>query len=322
VNGAAFSPDGRTLATASFDGTIKLTDLTTPDPPAIIQADKEMAYWWNIVFSPDSRWIVAENARDIVRVFDTVDGKTVASYQDQGSIGAAYFTPDARYLVWPAEGSIRQWEWQANDSQPQTIASDVDSNWLELSSDFRWLVGNDTDKIRVWDWPSLKPKASLAGHPAQVWTVGIFPDGLAAVTGSQDTSIKLWNLRTGAETRTLRGHTDALNAIAISPDGKLFASSGIDPNIRLWQYPSGELIRILRGHSDNVPGLKFSPDGKILASASDDRTVHLWDVSTGAERAAFATDIGPLRDVAFSPNGKILAASGIGPGIHIWRTDN
>jgi WD40 repeat protein len=222
-------------------------------------------------------------------------------------------------LVWPVKSSIRQWEWQTKASQPQTIKSDIDSDRVELSVDLRWLVGIDSSEIRIWQWPSMKPHATLAPQ-SQVETVSIFPDGLTAISESWDTSVKLWNLQTGREARTLRGHTDAVFAIAISRDGKRFASSGLDPTIRLWEYPSGNLIHILRGHTDNVPSLKFSPDGEILASASDDRTVRLWDVATGQERVSFATDIGPLRDVAFSPNGKILATSGIGPGIYIWRS--
>jgi WD40 repeat protein len=248
VNGVAFSRDDRTLASASFDGTIKLTDLTLPDPHGMVNT--QMIYCLNISFSPDSRWLVGTSALGMVRVFDTMDGSTVASYEDQASIGAAYFTPDLRYLVWCCKDTIRQWDWwwAGEGMDPETITPDVHCGSFGLSGDLRWLVGYDANhSIRVWHWPSLKHHAILTGHQSEVETASISPDGQTAVSAGQDTTLKLWNLRTSAEIFTLRGHSDRPHAVVFSPDGKMIASSGLDPEIRLWEKPQGTADSHLAG---------------------------------------------------------------------------
>ena len=98
-------------------------------------------------------------------------------------------------------------------------------------------------------------------------------------------TVRLWDAATGETRATLKGHEGWVCAVAFSPDGKTLASAGGDKTVRLWDAATGEARATLKGHEGSVSAVAFSPDGKTLASAGEDRTVRLWDAATGETRA-------------------------------------
>ncbi|QDU28928.1 translocation protein TolB [Anatilimnocola aggregata] len=283
VVSVAFSPDSKTLASASYDGTLKLWDMTTGKERATLGEYKGCLGC--VAFSPD--------------------GKTLAS----GAIGSPVPLPDLKQVkLWDvATGKVRA-----------TLEEDAYFvHSVAFSPDGKTLASVNGD-VTLWDLATNKERATLQGHTEEdqttsepaygVESVVFSPDGKTLAAASHDMTIKVWDAAT-AKRSTLQGHTHAVYSVAFSSDSKTLASASGDKTVRLWDLATNKERAILKGHTESVVSVAFSPDGKILASASHDKTVKLWDVATGTERATLlGTE--SVMFVAFSPDGRMLASAG------------
>ncbi|MBD2211403.1 serine/threonine protein kinase [Nostoc linckia FACHB-104] len=278
----AISPDGKTLASGSYDETIEL---------------------WNI------------------QLWNIATGKQIRTFTNSGFVFSIAISPDGKTLAsggW--ETTIQLWN-LATGEQIRTLTGHSDFvNSVAISPDGNTLVSGSSDKtIKLWNLATGELIGTLSEHSNQVSSVAISRDGNTLVSGSSDKTIKLWNLATGKEIRNLTGHSGFVRSVAISPDGKTLASGSSDKTIKLWNLATGKEIRTLTGHSDSVNSVAISPDGKTLASGSDDNTIKLWNLATGEEIRTLTGHTATVRSVAFNPGSKTLVSSSFDKTIKIWR---
>ncbi|WP_328537546.1 nSTAND1 domain-containing NTPase [Streptomyces sp. NBC_00344] len=296
----SFSPNGRILATASYDRTIRLWDVTDPTHPKRLGKPLTGHRSWvsSAVFSPD--------------------GRTLASASD--------------------DGTIRMWNVR-DPSHPQPLgaplAGDGGTEYLlAFSPDGHTLAAASEDHtVRLWDTaePS-RPKAigALTGHTAAVRSVAFSPDGRTLAAGGDDGTVRLWNMadprHPGPIGRILTGHTGTVHSVAFSPDGRTLASGGADDTIRLWKVTdprhAAQLGTPLTGHTGPIWSVAFSPDGTMLAAGSADSTASLWNVSNPAYPAQvgepLAGSSGEMYAVGFSPDGRTLATGSGDNKARLW----
>lgn len=290
----AYSPDGKTLASASktiSESTIRL---------------------WSLV--PDN------NSLREVAVFEG----------QQGQIKSVDFSPDGRILASASDNqSIFLW-----DTKTQAILRVLKGhskavNTVRFSPDGKTLASASADKsIRLWDVSTGKRLASLEGHQHWVMSVCFSPDGKILASASADKSVRLWDLSNGNESveeiTLLEGHEAGVLSVNFSPDGKTLASGSWDRSIRLWDIPSEpsagvQLKHTLKGHQGWVWSVAFSPDGKTLASVSDDKTLKLWDTQNGKAIKSIDSHEKAAIAVAFNPDGKTLASASSDDTVKIWN---
>ena len=177
----------------------------------------------------------------------------------------------------------------------------------------------DDDVLRLWDVPTGKLRATLAGH-----SVAFSPDGKTLASGGNDLAIRLWDAVTRQLKTTFIGYSGYINSVTFSPDGSILAGGTDNEKVWLWDLTTGQSLAILE-HKDGVRQVAFSPDGATLASSSwdDDSPVKLWDTTTWQPSISFSGHNSPVSGIAFSPDGRTLATGGSWRDgtVRLWEVD-
>jgi WD40 repeat protein len=321
VSQVLFSPDGQTLASGSYDKTIKLWDAEAGQELRTLTS----AYLIRtIAFSSDGKTLASGSSEGIIQLWNVETGQEIrklAAYDSE--IDSIAFSLDGKTLAAcsPYGGdSIKLWNVKTGQKLRSLTGSDGSFHSLAFSPDGKTLAsGGPGTGIRLWDAKTGQELRTFGAGTSVFVSLAFSPDGKTLASDGDNNTIKLWNVEIGREIKTLNGeHTYPISSLAFSPDGKTLASGsndgvinqGItsDDMIKLWNVETGQEIKTLTGLT-RVDSVTFSPDGKTLASDADNNTIKLWNVETGQEVKTLTSHTSDISAVAFSPDGKILASS-------------
>jgi eukaryotic-like serine/threonine-protein kinase len=322
VTAVAFRRDGRQLASASADGTIRIWD---PDqmremlPPLKGHIGKVTA----VAYSADGKQLASTGADKQVCLWDPATGKllrTLGMHADWGYYVS--FDHDGRFLAsTSADKSIKLWDLKKGGEPRTLLGHSAQVTAAVFSCDGKWLASAGADwRVRLWDLDTSAEPRVLNGHTGWVYGVVFGDDGKTLYSSSFDNSIRVWDTSTGNEIAKFLGHSGQIRGIALSPDGSRLASASFDHTVRLWDTQKSSEVMRFKGHDGRVNCVAFHPDGTRIASAGEDHFVRIWETTTPQDfRAGPKHESGPVTAVAFSPDNQRLISAGSNDDlVHVW----
>ncbi len=318
ITSVAFSSDGHTLATSSWDHSIRLWDFATRRRVATLHGHLNEV--WSIAFSADGKSIVS-GAKDgglnlwpiRAEASDELipgDWRPLAFSADSKSLAAVDDREAAVAILNVANGQIEaRFDIERSSFWFPTVA---------LSGDLKVMaVGLRNGGVKLWKAGGGEP-ATIKVSGGNVSFVALTPDGRSLISGGRDSNL-IWQDLDGARAPL----TIEAEQAHFSGDGKTMVTwSRRRGPVRLWDVANRSLRSTLRIDPPNsVAAISF--DGRVLATTGGpeetDDAIRLWDAATGRLTGVCLGHKQPPSSVAFSPDGRTLATTAADSTLKLWN---
>jgi WD40 repeat protein len=300
VSDLAFTPDGRTLVTASKDHSIAVWD--TRNHHRIASLTEQDTWLRAVAISADGSTMASGGDDQDIILWNLASHVRIATFAGHtGAVKDLAFSPDGQVLAsGGADDTVIIWDLAQHTAIARLTGHGGTVNSVAFSPDGRLLAAAGAGHtIVLWDVATHARVRTLTGHTDVVNQVAFDRSG-RYLASAGDTTVRLWNVADGSSRNVLTGHTDGVKTLAFSPDGTTLASAGYDTAILLWDVGSGMLRARLTGHTTSVYALAFGTDS-TLASAGERGSVILWNT----DRASLVETAGDgVKDLVFSQDGR------------------
>ena len=317
VRAVSFSPDGRTLASASDDGTVVLRDLAAGSATTI---DGHSGTVMRLAFSPDGATLASYSNTygSGVKIWDTSTRRMITTLRGHGGlpIVSISISHDGTTLASASGNRVILWDLDTYTDFAHLEHKDLPSA-VSFSPDGDVLAtGGWPGWVNLWNVRTQEQTTRVTGLSDGVRELEFSPDGKILASGLDNGEIRTWDLSTGKAAAVLHGLTRYVLSISFSSDvTKLYAGS-YSESVMVWDLATGTTIATRK--PELFERVAFSPDRTMFATGSQDGKVRLFDMATGEIVSTFDGHAHTVTSVLFSPDGKTLASGSADGTILFW----
>src|SRR5262249_5367801 len=276
VIGVAFTPEGRRLASASEDSSLKVWDAASGE--CLLTLPGHTKPVTGVAFHPEGKQMASASRDETIKTWNAGTGENLLTLRVTGGpVLAIAFSPDGRRLASAGQdGRVRIWDANSGKELLTLGGPGGAVRCLAFRPDGRLLASaGEGQEIKLWDATSGEELPGLRGRSGTVLGLAFGRDGRLAAANT-DKTINVWDTTTAQQLVTLQGHPDSVSAVAFSPDGWQLASGSIRGGMKVWD--GRPLTADHATHREALALLEWLcsqplPPAEVLAHIRADRTI-------------------------------------------------
>lgn len=239
VNSVAFTADGKRLASASFDKTVRIWDLAARKVERTLTGHSDFVY--AVAFDPTGKWLVSASKDRSVKMVEVATGKSLFTFSGMNEdVLTVAVSPDGKQVISSGfEAGLYTWNPQTGERVRVQGGHSVATYEVAFSKDGQFIVSAGADRtVRLWNGSSgTAIKTFAVGSIA--YAAAISPNNKLVATGSFDGLVRLWDVASGRQLLTLLSlppEGDSFDWLALTPEGY---AAGSDQLVKLAQWRMG-----------------------------------------------------------------------------------
>ena len=317
----AASADGKWLATAAADNSIKLWDLATGQPARSLAG--HTAAVSALRFSPDGTKLFSGSLDKSIRVWQVADGAPVGRIDTPQPVQAlAVLGAGERIASGGGDNNIRVWTSPAGAAKSLAGLTGA-ATAAALTPDKKLLaVATAEGPIQIFDLATGQVAKTLSGHAGAVTGLRFQANSARLVSGGADKTLRVWDVASGQGIVNIEGFAAPVESVALHPNGNQAASGGADGLVVTWKLdvPAARAL----GAADEAPATvaAVSRDGKWLATAGlagGKPAILVRDIASGAIAKTLLGHEAPVTAVAISTDASKLASGSQDKTARVWN---
>lgn len=323
VVAVAFSPDGKTFASASEDHTAKLWEVTDGSLHATLRHEGPVRL---LSFSPDGQTLLTGSDDGSARLWKVDDGSASGELRHAGPIRSIVW--HARELVCATgsdDGTARTWDTVTGKPRAGPFRHDSKVTGVAFHPDGLTLITGSADKtIRYWDIVSGQPLGQPLRSEAAIDSFRLCPSGeLLATASLQEKFVRVWDTFSRSESTKLTvAKPQPFVGLEWAP-GNLLAAAGW-PCV-VFDGATGMYVHGSLGLGGVARAVTFRRDVNVLVTGGDDGFARLFDrkqLATSAKRRLLVPLLhheGAVLTVAYSPDGRRVGTGSADKMARLWH---
>ncbi|MGB4970109.1 MAG: caspase family protein [Saprospiraceae bacterium] len=311
-----FSPDSNLIATASFDGKVKIWNTNG------LVLTEFKAYNWGLSavrFSADGKSIYTSTEVEMEPIIQwDLKGKPMKYFKGHAQVVTSVCSsPDNQIIVTGcADNSLKVWDvfhntfnsYKKHEASINAVAYAPNNNFI--------LTGSDDKTVKLWD---VKGNVIFTRKlQDRVTSVAFSKDGNSFLASCYSGCTMLW--KTNGDTISKLNQIEKVYTAAFSPNGEFIATGSYEGVIRLFDL-LGNPLNVINTESQ-INSLVFSTDSKSVITANYNGLTQYWNISTGENTGKLGRPMEELFSLTISKDGKFLATGADNGVLTLWDPES